>query len=70
MNAEDYATNDTAHGGANLTPADIEEMDRRDRLVAAIRAEQEQEEILQASRSVRAGTDMLFAALRKSGVFR
>lgn len=55
MDWEDYFTNDTASGGACLTPADLEEQAERDRLVAA-------------SRAVRAGTDMLFSALRKNGV--
>jgi len=112
MNAEDYATNDSAHNGACLTPADIAEQDERDRLVAAIRAElnecpqcghsathgkygcerergdawidgvlvargpcgctynEAQEDVLAAARSARAGDGMLFAALRRNGIFQ
>ncbi len=100
MTWEDYATNDTAHGGSCLTPDDeCEECGHPIRahmdtygceieggdvwvegtncggLVAAgpcgcqaHKAEYEQQQILAASRSVRAGADMLFAALRKNGV--
>lgn len=67
MDWEDYMTNDTANGGACLTAADLEEQEERDALVAAV---VEREQILEASRRVKAGTHMLFAALRKNGVIR
>jgi len=82
MTWEDYATNDTAHGGACETEHDIELEDirREDELDEARDVIAEQDSlgqflrdpygILAASRSVKAGTDMLFAALRKNGVFR